>query len=360
MSDSLSRRKFLSIAGAGSVLALGGIHVAETAQTQKLAAGTKTGGKMKANEARPLLFGAGMFWAKWREKPWDYDHKQMKLLKELGGKITSASFDWCELEKEKGKFNWDYTDHVVDAAQDLGLKQFGYVGNTAPWALPPGIKPEHGYRNPPRDDCEKDFRNYCTKVAARYKGQVELFQFWNEPNGCSWINDGCSNGHMFESYTKWLKIAYEALKEGNPKCVVCAAALDYNEGVKEGYKYIEGMYQCGAKGYFDAISIHPYADSGLHWKAVEDTRRVMVENGDGSKGIWITEWGYHNSKTPDAARKLKEVLTKLLSPEYSYVRIANYLVITDLPDGGYGLYDSEMVENRPIAAAFKEMANMTI
>lgn len=358
MDKKLSRRRFFEMAaGVGGALALGGVQAAT--QT-KPATGPASTGKQAANEKRPLLFGAGMFWAKWRDRAWDYDHKQMRILKEYGGRLTTASFDWCELEKEKGKWNWDYPDHTVDAAQDLGLKQFAYVGNTPGWALPEGVPAEHGYRHPPSEKFEKEFREYLKKVAARYKGQVELFQFWNEPNGCSWINDGCSNGHMYESYTKWLKIAYEALKEGNPKCVVCAAALDYNEGVKEGYKYIEGMYSCGAKDYFDAISIHPYHPDGLFWDAVHDTRRVMVENGDGKKGLWITEYGWSNSKGEDAAKKLRDVLTRLLQPEYDYVRIANYLVITPLPDGGYGLFDEEMTEKRPIALAFKEMAEKKI
>jgi len=346
----MTRRKLLT-----SAAAMGGALVLGAIETE---AGTKT--KKPANERKPLLFGAGMIWAFWLGREKEYDLKQMDALKSIGGKLTSATFDWNDREKERGKWDWSYPDHAVEAAQKRGLKQFGYIGNTPGWALPQGVKPEFGYRFPPRDECEKDFRTYCRKVAERYKGAVEMFQFWNEPNGCSWINDGCSNGHMFESYTKWLKIAYESLKEGNPNCIVCAGALDYHEGVKEGYKYIQGMYDCGAKGYFDAISIHPYGDP-LHWQAVEDTYAVMKKNGDGHKGLWITEWGYANSKGEEPAKKLKEVMTKLLSPQYSYVTLCNYLCITDLPIPNteqYGLFDRDL-NPRPIAQAFKEIATKT-
>jgi len=343
----MTRRQLLhSAAALGSVVVVGSVGANAEIQPKKA-----------ANARKPLLFGAGMIWAFWLNRDKDYDLRQMDALRSIGGRLTSVTFDWTDREKERGKWDWSYPDHAVDAAQKRGLKQFGYIGNTPGWALPEGVKPELGYRFPPREEYEKDFRAYCRKVAERYKGRVEMFQFWNEPNGCSWINDGCSNGHMFESYTKWLKIAYESLKEGNPKCTVCAGALDYHEGVKEGYKYIQVMYDCGAKGHFDAISIHPYGEP-LHWNALRDTYAVMKKNGDGDKGLWITEWGWSNSKGEEPARKLKEVLTKLLSPEYSYVTLCNYLCVTDLPIENteqYGLFDREL-KPRPIAKAFKEVA----
>ena len=344
----MDRRDFLKGSAAAGAAVLSGLS-----QTQSWSAEMKVAESRK----RPLLYGAGMIWGMWLNRSWDYEEKQMDLLKSLGGTVTSASFDWVDREKEPGKWDWSYPDHAVEAAQKRGLKQFGYIGNTPGWALPKGTDPKLGYRNPPRDECEKEFRDYCRKVAARYKGRVDMFQFWNEPNGCSWVKDGCANGDQFAVYTKWLKIAYESLKEGNPKCIVAAGALDYHEGVKEGYKYIEGIYQSGGKGCFDAVSIHPYGEP-LHWQAVSDTYRVMKENGDGAKGLWITEYGWSDSKGEDAAKKLRDVLTKLASPEYSYVTLANYLCVTDLPIEGtqqYGLADREL-KPRPIAQAFKELA----
>ena len=347
MTPRLTRRQFLNTAAAvGGALGLGSVGEGAPAKPEP---------KKKANEVRPLLFGAGMIWAFWINAEKSYDFQEMDALVSIGGKLTSATFDWVDREPEKGKWDWSYPDHAVEAAQKRGLKQFGYVGNTPKWALPSGWPSDRGYRHPPREDCEKDFRSYCRKVAERYKGAVEMFQFWNEPNGCSWVKDGCSNGDQYALYTKWLKIAYESLKEGNPKCIVGAGALDYHKGVKEGYKYIEGMYNSGAKGYFDAISIHPYGDP-LHWQALEDTHRVMKEHGDGDKGVWVTEWGFASSKGDDPAKGLKEVLIALQTPKYSYVTLANYLCITDLPGSEeYGLFDRKL-NPRPIADAFKEMA----
>jgi hypothetical protein len=186
---------------------------------------------------------------------------------------------------------------------------------------------------------------------------VDRFQFWNEPNGCSWVNDGCSNGDQYALYTLWLQRAYTALKEGNPNCIVAAGALDYNEGVTQGWQYIQGMYQSGAKGYFDAISIHPYASTGIYWQALEDTRNVMVAWGDGDKPIWLTEYGWNEGTTNDTykASQITNVLTTLKSETYDYVEMANYLCITDLPDDGnpdYGLCNRDLSQ-RPSWYAFQ-------
>jgi hypothetical protein len=117
------------------------------------------------------------------------------------------------------------------------------------------------------------------------------------------------------------------------------------------------MYKCGAKGYFDAISIHPYGKP-LHWQAIDDTHKVMKDHGDGDKGLWVTEWGFSDSKGEEPARQLREVMTKLLSPQYSYITLLNYLCITDLPIENkeeYGLFDRKL-NPRPIAQAYKEIA----
>lgn len=360
MANRIERRDFLKGAAvAAGMAALGGatLRSGEVHSAEEKPAGT-TPPKLAANRKRPYLFGAGMIWARWLNREWEYDIKQMQAFKDMGGVITSASFDWVTVEPEKGKWDWAYSDHTVEAAQKIELVQFAYIGNTAAWALPEGVSKEHTYRNPPDEKYTEDFKNYCRTVARRYKGKINMFQFWNEPNGCSWVKDGCANGDQYAEYTKWLKIAYKALKEGNPDCIVAGAALDYHSGVTKGYEYIEGMYRSGAKGHFDAISIHPYSpNSSLHWKAVEDTHRVMKENGDGDKEVWITEYGWHNSQSDDAVKWLKEVLARLQTPDFSYVTNANYLCITDLPLDGeqYGLISRDL-KMRPIAEAFKEMS----
>lgn len=250
---------------------------------------------------------------------------------------------WAQWVWPGDKTKWNYDGRSMQMVKNMGL--------TPDWALPPeapkgmtGI----GYRYPPPDDKKEQFIRYCKEVAKRYKGRIKHYQFWNEPNGCSWVNDGCGNGHEAENtrklYTKWLIIWYNAMKSEDPDYVLGAGALDYHEGVAKGYEYLEGMYKHGAKDHFDAFNIHPYDSKGtLHHRAIEDTRRVMVEHGDGHKGIWISEWGWSMKDEDEKSRRIVKTLRELNDPKYYYVTMANYLSITD-PAGepGFGLCDRDL------------------
>jgi hypothetical protein len=128
--------------------------------------------------------------------------------------------------------------------------------------------------------------------------------------------------------------------------------LDLNQGVKNGESYLEGMYKCGAKGYFDAFNIHPYDGGGtLHHAAIESVRRVMVEHGDGHKGIWLSEWGWNTNDEDLKSRRIHQTLTELEDPKYHYVTMANYLSITD-PAGepGFGLCDRDLTPRKSYLA----------
>lgn len=312
-----------------------------------------------AAQARPDIFGVGLMWHDWfsvnqlppayQGNPRSYDWAQMDLIVNAGGNACHGTFDWIGIEPTRGVYDWTRADQRVADAVARGLTMYAYIGNTPGWATPPNGLP--GYRTPPDEAYAQDFMDYCTAVAARYAGLCDNFFFWNEPNGCSWINDGCGNSNGYPLYTHWLKRAYTALKAGNPNCTVGAGVLDYNEGVTQGWQYIQGIYNEGGGDSFDAIVIHPYASSGVHWNAIHDTRNVMVNNGDAHKKMWINEYGWANSGSGDAPQKLIDFLTQIKQPQYDYVTFCRYLVVSDLPGGLYGLADHDL-NTRPIYNAF--------
>jgi hypothetical protein len=66
--------------------------------------------------------------------------------------------------------------------------------------------------------------------------------------------------------------------------------------------FIRALYAAGAKGFFDVLGSHPYGFASspdqLNPNGVTDFRRVadqyqvMVEQGDGQKEVWATEFGW--------------------------------------------------------------------
>jgi hypothetical protein len=301
---------------------------------------------------RPYLFGCGRFTSAWAKRPRSYDLQCWDAMKKIGVTITGAGLAWCDGEPKPGQYDWDYADFQVNEIRKRGMEVTFFVGLTPDWAkLRPDLPP---HRTPPREDCVEAFTKFHRMLAERYRGKVKYYFFWNEPNGCSWINDGCGNGDSFPLYTKWLIRCSKAIKSGDPNAKIIAGNLDYHQGVKDGWKYVQGMYDNGAGPFIDGIAIHPYGDP-IHWDAIRDTRRVMVANGDADKGIWLTEYGWNDGNEERKAERLRQVLTELKKPEWSYVVEANYLVLND--GAGvekYGLTDADL-KPRAAYSAFGDL-----
>jgi GH35 family endo-1,4-beta-xylanase len=146
------------------------------------------------------------------------------------------------------------------------------------------------------------FANFMTSLATRYKGQVAAYEIWNEPNlNYEW-------GYLEPdpaTYTEMLKTAYTAIKAIDPDALVISGGLsttgDGSETAYGDLAYLQGMYDAGAKGYFDALGSHPYGygqspdtvhPDGLSLSRVAQQYEVMQANDDGETPIWITEVGW--------------------------------------------------------------------
>lgn len=306
---------------------------------------------------RPFIFGCGRYYASWAGRPWSYDENCWDHMVNIGATITGTGLCWSDAEPVQGQYNWDaiyYTDFCVDEILARGLEPTFFVGLTPQWAaLYPDLPP---HRTPPAEEYVEEFMDFHRFVANRYKGKVKYYLFWNEPNGCSWINDNCNNSDSYPLYTLWLIRVSQAIKEVDPNAKIIAGNLDYNIGVPNGWEYVQGMYDCGAGPYIDGIAIHPYDWIGtINWDAILDTRAVMVANGDEDKGIWLTEYGWNTTDYQETADKLTSVLTELKKPEWHFVEMASYLVLNDGPGvENYGLMDADL-NPRPGYYAFQDM-----
>ena len=103
-------------------------------------------------------------------------------------------------------------------------------------------------------------------------------------------------------YAQVLKLSYPIIKAADPEALVLTGGLGGNKdknGNIPGDVFLADLYKAGAKAYFDAVSYHPYTypllpsdDKGDRgWSRMLAARQTMVDNGDGDKQIWVTEFG---------------------------------------------------------------------
>jgi hypothetical protein len=165
-------------------------------------------------------------------------------------------------------------------------------------------------------------------IAVRWAGHVAAYEIWNEEDASTWW----AGAPEPIAYTHLLQAAYPAVKSADPAAKVVLGGLTGND-----YNFLEGVYQAGGKGYFDAVGVHtdtacdvnsPYSilrdsderldpDSFLGYREVHATE---LANGD-SKPIWMTEMSWRTT-----AAECSEGVFSGMKPEgVSEVHQASYL-----------------------------------
>ncbi len=84
-------------------------------------------------------------------------------------------FVWAFVEPEQDVFDWSLYDRVIGDLEARGIRIFATVAGTPAWAT---SGPE--FSGPPDDPA--DWRDVCARAADRYRGRVDAWGMWNEPN----------------------------------------------------------------------------------------------------------------------------------------------------------------------------------
>jgi hypothetical protein len=204
---------------------------------------------------------------------------------------------WPDLQPARGVFapNWLASYERVFSALPSGTKVIIDVVDTPRWET--GSSDEH---MPPANP--NDYATFLGALARRWAGRVAAYEIWNEEDSPSWWTGAPDPA----AYVQLLKATYPVLKTGDPSATVVLGGLTGND-----YPFLEGIYQAGGKGSFDAVGVHtdtacdvlsPYdflrgpdnrmiADSFLAYREIHAT---MLANGD-DKPIWLTEMSWRTT-----------------------------------------------------------------
>jgi hypothetical protein len=252
--------------------------------------------------------------------------RDLQLAKGGGFHWVKQRFEWRYIEgKNKGNFEWSEPDRIVDAIAQSGLKIVARVDDQPQWASSSIQWPGYG---PP--DKLSDFTDFLTALAERYRGRIQAYEIWNEPNlDREWGGSKPSP----DAYTAMLKASYAAIKAADPQALVMSAGMSptttNNEHAMPDLTFIQKMYEEGARDSFDVLGVHaagwkadPCADPGVvaqdpaltngdpsdaslkriyALRHVEDVRALMVQQGDANKQMSILEMGWTTDARPTSA-----------------------------------------------------------
>ena len=261
----------------------------------------------KRQRSLELLRGAGVTWIR-QELPWEQIEPVAR------GQTVDPKF---------GTSTWDKFDDIVDRATRLGLHVMLRVDTTPRWALPAGAPDGLA---PPVDF--EDYFAFVGEVAARYRGRVEAYQVWNEPNLTS---EWGGKPPSAVDYARLLTGASARIRAADPSARVVMAALSptltENRDALNELVYLQQLYDAGVRGSFDVLAVQAYGLRGgpddprvdrsdVTFSRPTLVRSVMLSNRDADTPVWATEMGW-NVNPPSFVEQRFGRVTPALQARYT-------------------------------------------
>lgn len=215
---------------------------------------------------------------------------------------------WNKIETAPGVYDWSNLDTQISTANANGLHVSFVLQGAPAWH-------EHPPCNLPG---ASDMSAYATAVVQRYNGNnghgyIDSFEIGNEEY-TGFQEAPAKPCYAADNYVPVLKAGYMAVKANSPHALVVTFGSAW-ESISGITSFYQRMYDLGAKPYFDVANLHYYnhvfttnADPATadpsnpdfpsfdqRWQLVHE---VMQKNGDGNKGIWITEIGWPTLPKP--------------------------------------------------------------
>ena len=211
-------------------------------------------------------FGMGAYLGRYHGK----ELEQMAVkARESGVKWIREDFDWGQIEPEKGKFEWAFTDSVVSIARKNGISVYAIVAYWPQWS--------RAYTKEGIDE----YVIYLKELVRRYKDHIKQWEIWNEPNIFFWQGPQ-------EMYAELLMKSYIAIKDVDPSAQVLGISTS---GVD--FDFIRKMQ--GLQVPFDVLTIHPYRSVFEEEKFINELKMaadMIVLPGGIRRPVWITEMGW--------------------------------------------------------------------
>lgn len=235
----------------------------------------------------------------------------LALLQEAGIGWVRLNWTWKDMQRTPGPFTYDRFDLVAALAAEYDIELVPILMSVPPWSstAPDELKAERGDLAPvdryrPAD--LNDWLTYTQNVVERYDGdgvddapgspRIHYWEVWNEQN----ISLFWPPAVDVNEYVELLRQTHTTIRAADPTAIIGLGGLAGNGVRNDGRGYLQALYAANAASYFDVVSIHLY----LHptedtldelIQSVEATRRVMDENGDDAKPLWLTEIGWSDA-----------------------------------------------------------------
>ena len=259
--------------------------------------------------------------------------KERQLTNDLHPKWVRMDFNWCVIESSQGSFNFSQIDSTISSLNH-NINIFATIAYTPMWAN--GGK---GDAYPPND--LSDWTNFVAKCVNRYKGRINNWGIWNEPNLSQFWH-----GSKEDYLKKILKPAYQTIKDIDDNQNVVAADLS-TMGSSSWNKWMS--YLAKNQQYFDIFTYHVYSDNskkvyeritkGNPWWGwlIPSKRPIKDYLKKIHKPLWLTEVGWDTKKCSEDEQASYYLDFDNRMKDKDYASVIIFYELSDSGDMEYGI-----------------------
>lgn len=197
-----------------------------------------------------------------------------RITQQLGIGWIRDGFPWGGIEPQKGQWNWEKTDRMVQAAHAQGAEMLPLLAYTAAWAASiPGKQ-----FSPPKQ--VEDWEDFVEHVVAHYSSapfNLRYFQVWNEPTQQAGFWLGTPEEYIDRIYIPAAKVIRQH------HCFVVFGGWPGSNSLQQ---FDQVLTYHDAWRWTDIVDIH-YQNPPA-WQHLYDT---WIRTGK-CRGIWESEIGY--------------------------------------------------------------------
>jgi hypothetical protein len=197
---------------------------------------------------------------------------------------------WPYIEAQKGHFDWSGLDSFVTLAATHKVSFYYSTSGVPPWAAADTTSCR-SLPKIPLPTCTsivanlQDWDDFVTALVTRYKGKIQMYELWNEPDQPSFTG-------TIADMVALTQHEYNIIRAIDPGALIASPSAIHSS-------YMDQYWGAGGVKDVDIVSIHGYpaakvndVPESIGGFKTQPLRKVMVNYGIG-KPIWDTEasWG---------------------------------------------------------------------
>ena len=276
-----------------------------------------------------FLFGVCSHPESWSVRDRELEYYAAAL---CGVKYLRATPGWSHVQPQKGQWNFDYLNQQLEMCGAYGIELQGFLGFNPRWAVSPELQKKHwrvwsrSYPN------ETAFSIYAQRMAQEFRGRIRNWELWNEPE----LMRGTINA---EEFTRLQKLAYRAVKKGNPDAVMMSGGFAGGNTHQAMYdkQFMEKVLK-NASGFYEIHLTHNHGSFGSYVAAVEQHLIPLRKRAGAERIPWFPNETAISSLFGTERNQAETLYKKLI---YSWARGAIGYAWYDLRNDGYDATNAE-------------------